>query len=254
MKYERIFIFGCSFTKHQWPTWADVLRYNSDIPVENWGYGGIGNVGIFHRLVECDLKNKFTNKDLILVQWSAWSREDRFKDNWIAEGNIFHNTSYDHKFIKKHWHRNNDIIKNSTAIVAASKMFNLGYQCHLIPLAESETSISVEKDQNREIYNFYTSHIDQSIDVFPTKLNGYFEDRCVDEHPDIKLHIHFYENYVRKKLNFLPEVKNKEQLLDLHYEISKSINKKMSFQQTLEVVISITKNFDKTLIQRPLGF
>lgn len=254
MKYDRIFIFGCSFTKHQWPTWADVLRYNSDVPVENWGYGGIGNIGIFHRLVECDCKNKFTDRDLLLVQWSGWSREDRFRDDWVANGNVFNNPSYDRNFLEKHWHRNNDIIKNSTALIAAAKMFELDYQCHLIPLSVSECQISVTMDQNNGIYNFYQSNIDQTIDVFPLDKNGFFENKCMDTHPDIKNHILFYENFVRKKLDFLPEVKNKKKLLDLHYQISKSINKKMSFEKTMKTVISITENFDATLMQRPLGF
>jgi hypothetical protein len=254
MNYERIFIFGCSFTKHQWPTWADIIRYNSDVPVENWGYGGIGNVGIFHRLIECDLKNKFTDKDLILVQWSSWTREDRFKKNWLANGNVFHNIDYDKKFVKRHWHRNNDIIKNSTAMIAAKKCFNLSYECHMIPLAEPEANDLIMIDQDKEIYDLYMNNIDKNIDIFPNDLNGYFENNCMDTHPDIKLHIHFYENYVRKKLNFLPEVKNKKELLDLHYTISESISKKISFEQTMNIVVSITEEFDKQLIERPLGF
>jgi hypothetical protein len=76
----------------------------------------------------------------------------------------------------------------------------------------------------------------------------------MDTHPDIKNHIHFYENYVKKKLNFLPEIKNKKELLDLHDTISKSINKTMSFQKTMEIVVSITEQFDKTLVEKPLGF
>lgn len=78
MNIDRIFTFGCSWTRHWWPTWSNVIRYSVNAPVFNWGLGRIGNVGIFHRLVECDLKNKFTDRDLILVQWSLWTREDRF--------------------------------------------------------------------------------------------------------------------------------------------------------------------------------
>jgi hypothetical protein len=251
MIYKRIFIFGCSFTKHQWPTWADVIRYNADIPVENWGHGGIGNVGILHKLFECDLKNRFTQEDLILIQWSGWSREDRFRERWIANGNIF--TSYDKNFIKNHWHRNNDVIKNSTALMIASRLFNIGYQCHLIPLGTPECDTNMP-NQNNEIYDFYMNQLDTEDDIFPLAFNSQFDNRCMDTHPDIKNHIHFYENYVRKKLNFLPEIKNKNELLDLHDTISKSINKTMSFQKTMEIVTAITEQFDKTLVEKPLGF
>lgn len=254
MNYDRIFIFGCSFTKHQWPTWADIIRYNSDIQVENWGHGGIGNVGIFHKLVECNLKNKFTKKDLILIQWSSWTREDRFRESWIASGNIFSNVSYDDKFINNYWHRNNDIIKNSTAMISASKMFDIAYECHLLPILENESDHNTILDQNEEVYDFYMKHIDQNNDVFPMFLNQQFEGRCMDTHPDIKLHIYFYENYVKKKLNFLPEVKNKNELLNLHNKIAMSINKRMSFEKTMDVITSITEKFDKQLIEKPLGF
>jgi hypothetical protein len=254
MKYERIFIFGCSFTKHQWPTWADIIRYNSDIPVENWGYGGIGNVGIFHRMVECDLKNKFTEKDLILVLWSSWSREDRFKSIWMASGNVFGNIYYGEKFTKNYWHRNNDVIKNSTALISASKLYKLAYQGHIIKPAEPESCENEKENQDNEIYNFYMSHVDQSIDIFPTNLNSQFEGSCMDSHPDIKLHIYFYENYVRKKLNFLPEIKNKKELLELQHKISNSVNKKMTFENTMDTIVSITQEFDNTLNERPLGF
>ena len=58
MKYDRIFTFGCSWTRYVWPTWADIIKYTDQKPeVHNWGKPGIGNVGILYRMIECDLKN-----------------------------------------------------------------------------------------------------------------------------------------------------------------------------------------------------
>ena len=128
MNFERVFCFGCSWTHYKWPTWADLCRYGTDKPVYNWGLRGIGNVGILHRMLEADLKHQFTDKDLILVQWSTWTREDRYIDKWQAGGAVFNNNFYDKDFVKKYWSWNNDIIKNSTAIISANRMFNISYQ------------------------------------------------------------------------------------------------------------------------------
>ncbi len=75
--YNRIFTFGCSYTSFMWPTWADIIADDLCLPLQNWGIAGIGNVAIVSRMLECDLKNKFTDSDLILVNWSSWHREDR---------------------------------------------------------------------------------------------------------------------------------------------------------------------------------
>ena len=78
MEYKRAFCFGCSFTNYEWPTWVDILRKDLDIQVQNWGLQGLGNVGILSKMIQCDIINKFTNEDLVIVLWSSWTREDRY--------------------------------------------------------------------------------------------------------------------------------------------------------------------------------
>ena len=106
MDYKRVFCFGCSCTYYEWPTWADILRKDLDIPVQNWGIGGLGNVGIFCRMVQCNVINKFTDEDLIIVVWSSWTREDRYIDGkWHNMGNVHvqeKDSIYDNNFIKKY--------------------------------------------------------------------------------------------------------------------------------------------------------
>lgn len=90
-KYDRIFTFGCSFTSWQWPTWADILIYEFKLQNkigENWGCAGSGNHFIFNSVIECDIKYRFNNKDLVVVQWSDITREDRYSlDKWISTHN-----------------------------------------------------------------------------------------------------------------------------------------------------------------------
>lgn len=82
-KYKRFFAFGCSFTHYFWPTWADII--GREIPhYENWGRGSAGNQFIFNSIIECNLRNKFNEDDLVIVMWSSCSREDRYLNgDWV---------------------------------------------------------------------------------------------------------------------------------------------------------------------------
>lgn len=90
-KYKRFFSFGCSFTQYFWPTWADII--GREIPYyENWGRGGAGNQYIMSSVIECDIKHKFTETDLVIIMWTSTSREDRYIDGkWVGTpSNQFH--------------------------------------------------------------------------------------------------------------------------------------------------------------------
>lgn len=95
----RLFTFGCSFTQYsQWPTWADILGREFDY-YENWGKMGAGNQYIFHSIVECNERNKFTSNDTVVIMWTQYDREDRYvSDKWMIGGNI-----HLHKIHSKEW-------------------------------------------------------------------------------------------------------------------------------------------------------
>ena len=94
IKINRIFTFGCSFTDYAWGTWANILGYEfPDAKFYNFGKSGAGNHYIFNTLMQADSSYKFTHEDLVIVQWTNISREDRFLDtepeqdpNFIAGG------------------------------------------------------------------------------------------------------------------------------------------------------------------------
>lgn len=101
-KVKRFFSFGCSFTSHVYPTWADVL--SSEMPKAtfyNFGQTGAGNILISSRVTEANHKFQFTEEDLVIVMFSTFYREDRYvKDGWIAKGNIYNNCIYGDDFVK----------------------------------------------------------------------------------------------------------------------------------------------------------
>jgi len=91
----RLFTFGCSLTQFFYPTWADLLiaHYHDRADVlENWGKSGAGNQYIFTRIWEADSIYHFNEDDIIVVQWTAMYRDDRWieKNGWHCAGNLYH--------------------------------------------------------------------------------------------------------------------------------------------------------------------
>lgn len=113
---KRLFTFGCSFTKFQWTTWANIVGHelihaqlNRFNPVEfyNYGKGGAGNAYISAMIVQADAIHKFTPDDLVMVCWSGIMREDYFDENtttWHTPGPLINNpnqTIYSKEWLAK---------------------------------------------------------------------------------------------------------------------------------------------------------
>ena len=87
---NRLFAFGCSFTNYHWPTWADIIAPNFD-EYQNWARIGAGNNFILNSLIECDLKNNFTEDDTVIVVFTLNARVDYYNINdWGFSNNHFH--------------------------------------------------------------------------------------------------------------------------------------------------------------------
>jgi hypothetical protein len=76
---KRFFAFGCSYTNWIWPTWADIVATQFD-EYYNYGMSGRGNWYIYNMFLNADKQYKFTKDDLIVIQWSEWSRNDALID------------------------------------------------------------------------------------------------------------------------------------------------------------------------------
>ena len=227
--FNRVFTFGCSFTNWMWPTWADILMYDQGVEGQNWGINGAGNVCIFYRMIECDIKNKFTPDDLIVTLWSSWSREDRYLEHgWTNSGSIFH--SYDRNFIEKYWNMKNDIIKNSSSIISANKMFDIKVNGHMIPIDSFEDSknldFSVDNNNpdNKEYIALYQPHI-PSDGIFPRAEFREIQQLVNDNHPDILHHLEYLENTVYPKLNSKIKKSTKEYYSDMHNSLVNFLKK-----------------------------
>lgn len=252
--YKRLFTFGCSFTRFGWPTWADMMAWDLGIPSQNWGMSGIGNVGIFHRLVECDLKNNFNEDDLIIVLWTHWHREDRYKNHWQAHGNIFAEKYYDSKFINKYWSLDNDIIKNSTAIIAANKIYKINFQSNIIPLLkfENEKDKKLLTDREQSLFNFYKEFIPNHTSFQYNALEA-FDAYKYDDHPTVIHHLDFLRNQIYLNLNLEINFNTVHICEDIHNEIRKICP--LPYEKDLYPIISsMIQQKHNLSYRRPVGF
>ena len=225
MKFKRLFTFGCSFTNSHLPTWSNIMSWDLGIPTQNWGLAGTGNVAIFHRMLECDIRNKFNEDDLILVVWSSWSREDRYTGNsWQQGGGIFSNPMYGEEYMKKYWSFSNDIIKNSTAIISANKMFNIQFQGHIVPPYRDEDLRFMEFDEHEtKILDLYKPHI-PTDNVFYYNGKTEFNELFGDSHPDILEHLNYVKQVVYPSLNLTIKKETEDFCYELHEELLKILN------------------------------
>jgi hypothetical protein len=134
---KRFFAFGCSFTKWAWPTWADMIGINFPGQFYNYGSAGAGNMYIFNAVMEADQQHHFTKDDLIIVQWTSVSREDRYTDNkWQVKGTIANHAA---SFVRDYFDFKGFLIRDLAAIKAVSHFLNgIGCEHHflsMIPLA-----------------------------------------------------------------------------------------------------------------------
>lgn len=226
---SRIFTFGCSFTQYAWPTWADIIAYDKEYEYYNYAMAGLGNAGIFHRIIEADLKHKFRDTDEIYILWSSWSREDRVIDNnWKPAGSVLnrHNGVYDRYFVKNYWSFSNDIVKNSTAIIATNRLYKdlIKWQASGFELfATEETALKTDR-VIEEISNIYKDSIPKLKNL---KCEGERSFKKVeDSHPDVLGHLQIANTICN----------------DIEYNLKQStVDKFTSFQRDCELLI---KNVD----------
>jgi hypothetical protein len=196
---SRIFTFGCSFTQYGWPTWATMLAYDTGVEYYNYGMAGLGNVGIFHRMLEADLAHKFQENDKIYILWSSWSREDRVVgDNWQPRGSVLNHyaDTYDKKFVKKYWDFNNDIVKNSTAIISANRLYgkNIEWQATAFPFFTDEENPNVQR-MNR-IAEFYKPHL-PIMNLINCETKDCAFNGVHDSHPDMLGHLEIAKHLIQ---------------------------------------------------------
>lgn len=196
----RLFTFGCSYTRHWWPTWADIMARDLGCEYHNLGVSGLGNVGIYHTILRADLEYQFRDSDLLAIVWTHWHREDRWHGhNWRANGNIFQNIHYDEKFIQNHWDLGNDIIKNSTALISADRLWPRAFQGHIMPPMEFETHRRSLTDHEQQLASIYQPHYSKN-NIWPPRQETQWHRLLEDGHPSPLEHLDYLTHKVYPQL------------------------------------------------------
>jgi hypothetical protein len=215
-QYSRLFTFGCSFTNHHWPTWANIMAYELNVPLYNYGRSGAGNHYIFNSLIQADNFFNFTNDDLIMICWSNISREDRYKnEDWITPGNIYTQNVYDKSFIEKYADSNFFALRDFALIKASFNFLkNIGCDYFMFKMAEfdvldtfSNIKIPIKYKQILHTYKPWLDKVAPSFFkiLWNNDINNKFQQEKVDignnmkdGHPYLTEHL----EYLKSVLNF----------------------------------------------------
>lgn len=161
-KYKRLFTFGCSFTKYRWPTWVDILHDsmpNADL--YNTAKSGAGQQYIATQLEQHNRHYKFNEDDLIVIMYSTFYREDRYRycgkgrDNWITPGNIYTQQTYSEDFVKN-WADPRGYIIRDLALMTGVKALLEQLPCAAVTMSSVPIDFA---------YNEYTQQITEIDDV-----------------------------------------------------------------------------------------
>lgn len=234
----RLFTFGCSFTQYMWPTWATIIGYDTEAEMKNFALSGLGNVGIHHRIIEADMKYKFQPDDKIMILWSSFTREDRFKDGvWEAYGSVFNaGCKYNNRtWIKNHWNLQNDLVKNMTAIITVNKLYKdiIYWQGHsFAPFTSEATDQFDDSETYQNLKDFYDSQVEIPWHLFETSLPfGLLQ----DSHPDPIGHLDKVEHWIYPMLGKQLKQSTKDKIFSFQETVGNYIKQKRITHQLDQV-------------------
>lgn len=135
---NRLFTFGCSFTRYAWPTWADILGRQFDQHI-NDGRVGAGNLYIFIRLINSIQQFNINKDDTVAIMWTNVLREDRFVNGeWHTHGHLYnHQEFYTPDFVKKYVDERGCFERDLPLIHAAQMLLDkIGCSHHVLSMVD----------------------------------------------------------------------------------------------------------------------
>ena len=161
---NRLFCFGCSYTRHNMPTWADIVCANSIAngthdQVYNFGRPGLGNMGILHHLCAVDAEYGINSSDTVYIMWSSWNRVDHyvnrtisnvFKGDFAMGGNYANSEYVDNSYLKRYTSAESDILNSITPMWVANRAYNINKNMYL---GINDYNQTPKTDVQQRVYN-----------------------------------------------------------------------------------------------------
>lgn len=240
----RLFCFGESHVKYNYPTWADILL--QEYEGFNCGEIGCSNQLITQRILETHLKYNFTSKDLIIINWANFFREDRYHyhSGWHCAGNVFHNL-HNKSFVLNNYSYTSDqqwadihyfLYRDFTSLKYANELLRgigVNYiQTHTGKFFEDPEFLKIP--DVRKLLDFYKSSIVYDLDsVSEFNYNTYNPDtrpKCtingkdyfIEDHPLPNEHLKWLEELLLPKYGLSVSNKTKKWCNDWDDRISKT--------------------------------
>lgn len=212
---QRIFAFGCSFTKYFWSCWPEIIAYDLNIPLYNYGKSAAGNQYIANSITQADCQHKIDQNDLVIVCWTNVCREDRWrKGNWVNTGNIFTQNFFDEKYLLNWADPLGYMIRDlSTIRLVKNFLENKSAQFHMTSMCDITEQIDqcniTQLDKNQKYYElqkYYAEDLDSLLPSFFKTLwnNDIYNNKLVldkniygnyfsDGHPNPIDHLRYLE-------------------------------------------------------------
>jgi hypothetical protein len=209
MENNRLFTFGCSFTKYKWPTWADIIGTNYK-EFHNLGHAGAGNYYIGLKLYETHLEYNITSTDDVIIMLSSSNRFDIYnptKQEFVFAGNVYNcEKEFGTKFVKDVWNDTHSIY-NTWFMVKSIKTLldSIGCRYKIVEafdLTETDTGYYIPHIKNvkhliedytnsvyvtEKLHNFARKYTPKSYNIPNIGLDGHPTIMC--NHDFIKHHI-----------------------------------------------------------------
>jgi hypothetical protein len=213
MTNNRLFTFGCSYTKYKWPTWANIIATNFEQHY-NCAQQGAGNYYAAEKLYEMHLKTTITKNDVVLIMLSSFNRLDIYNPKYkafILNGNIYNSEHiFGEKFVREVWNDEHSIY-NTWFMVKTMMTLLDGIGCkykilQAFDLLETDMGTTLKTDDNVNLLisdykkNVYINESLQSYSSKTSPQSYGFKDTPIpyelDGHPTIMCHHNFVKEHL----------------------------------------------------------
>jgi hypothetical protein len=233
----RLITFGCSFTDYSWPTWADIIARDLGCEYENWAIGGGGNQQIARRILYRDQQFGWQPEDIVMVQWSSITREDRYYNTqWVSQGSVSMAPHYGPEWVDKYWSWNNDVINTAQARMSTEAILRhrLKYQMAMT-WGDGDHLLA----DSSKITDFWRSRL-TPCDELPSHARP-FNGRIKDGHPDPRWWLNWVETKIYPQFGWQIKQSTRAQVQDMQRYLDQLVSKRTP-QNELQHLATIYAN------------